>query len=305
MRIAFLGLGNMGGPIARNLIRAGHQLVVYNRTRSRAENLAKQGATLADSPAKAAAASEVAITMLADDTAVESVVFGTSGVLDVLPKGAMHISMSTISPALSQMLAAAHRDRGQAFIAAPVFGRPEAAAAAKLFIVTAGDADAIARAKPLFEVVGQRTFEVGDRPEMANHIKLFGNFMITCVLECLGEVFAVARKAGIDPNSVLEVLTGTLFDAPIFRTYGPRVIGEEFSPAGFKMPLGLKDVRLALQAAEAVNVPMPFANVVHDRFITGIANGYADLDWSAIALVAAESAGLSRSKASRDEQSAA
>jgi 3-hydroxyisobutyrate dehydrogenase-like beta-hydroxyacid dehydrogenase len=294
MRIAFLGLGNMGEAMARNLICARHELMLYNRTRSRAENLATEGATVAGSPARAAAGSDIAITMLADDAAVESVVLGDGGLVESLPKDGLHISMSTISPALSQRLTSAHRDRGQVFIAAPVFGRPEAAAAAKLFVVAAGEREALSRAKPLFDVIGQRTFEVGERPEMANYIKLLGNFMIVCVVESLGEVFAVARKAAIDPSMVLDVLTGTLFGAPVFKTYGSRIVAEEFSPAGFRLPLGLKDVRLALQAAEAVNAPMPFANIVRDRFITAIANGYEDLDWSAIALMAAEDAGLSR-----------
>jgi 3-hydroxyisobutyrate dehydrogenase-like beta-hydroxyacid dehydrogenase len=292
MRIGFLGLGNMGDAMARNLIRAGHQLTVYNRTRSRAERLAKEGAQVADSPRQAAVDSEVIITMLADDAAVESVTLGPSGAIERLPKGAIHISMSTISPALAQRFAAAHRERDQGFVSAPVFGRPEAAQAAKLFVLCAGDPAAVARVQPVFEAVGQRTFAVGDRPEMANYLKLMGNFLLTCVLESLGEVFAVARKAGIDPQIAFEVLTGTLFGAPAYQTYGARIIAEEFSPAGFRMPLGLKDIRLALQAAEGVNATMPFANIVRDRFVSAIANGRADLDWSAIALGAAEDAGL-------------
>jgi 3-hydroxyisobutyrate dehydrogenase-like beta-hydroxyacid dehydrogenase len=300
MRIAFIGIGNMGENMARNLARAGHSLMVYNRTRNRAEHLAKEGAAIADSPANAAANAEIAITMLADDAAVESVVLGDGGLVHSLPKGGLHISMSTISPALSQRLATEHRDRGQTYMAAPVFGRPEAAAAAKLFVVAAGPAEVVARARPVLDVLGQRTFEAGDRPEVANHIKLLGNFMISCVLESLGEVFAVARKADIEPSTVLEVLTGTLFGAPIFKTYGPKIVAEEFLPAGFKMPLGLKDVQLALQAAEAVNAPMPFANIVRDRFLSAIANGYAELDWSAIALMAAQAAGLPGLRTERD-----
>jgi 3-hydroxyisobutyrate dehydrogenase-like beta-hydroxyacid dehydrogenase len=212
-----------------------------------------------------------------------------------MQRDALHISMSTISPDLSRRMAAAHKERGQQYVAAPVFGRPEAAAAAKLFIVAAGAKSALEKAKPVLELIGQRTFEVGERPEDANLIKLFGNFLITCVLESLGEVFVVARKAEIDPNTVFEVLSGTLFGAPVYNNYGPRIIREEFSPAGFKMPLGLKDIRLMLQAAEGLSAPMPFASVVRDRFLSGIASGYGDLDWSALALVVAESAGLKSS----------
>jgi 3-hydroxyisobutyrate dehydrogenase-like beta-hydroxyacid dehydrogenase len=292
MHIGFLGLGNMGSAMASNLIRAGHELTVYNRSRNAAEPVAKQGARVADDPAKASG-QEIILTMLADDTAVESVVFGANGVLEGMKPGSLHVSMSTISPDLSRWLAKAHHERGQQYIAAPVFGRPDAAAAAKLFIVASGPKEALAKAKPVFEVLGQRTFEVGERPEDANYIKLSGNFLITCVLESLGEVFALARKAEINPNTLFEVLSGTLFGAPVYNNYGPRMIEEKFSPAGFKMPLGLKDVRLLLQAAEKLSTPMPFANIVRDRFLSGIANGYGDLDWSALSLVVAESAGLS------------
>lgn len=292
MRIGFLGLGNMGRAMASNLIRAGHELVVYNRSRGAAESLAKDGARIADEPAKAAG-QEIVLTMLADDTAVESVVFGAHGVLEGMQRGGLHLSMSTISPGLSQRLSSAHHERGQQYMAAPVFGRPDAAAAAKLFIVAAGTKEALAKAKPVFEVLGQRTFEVGQRPEDANYIKLCGNFLITCVMEGLGEVFALARKAEINPTTLLEVLSGTFFGAPVYNNYGARMIEEKFSPAGFKMPLGLKDVRLLLHAAEGLSTPMPFANIVRDRFLSGIANGYGDLDWSALSLVIAESAGLS------------
>jgi 3-hydroxyisobutyrate dehydrogenase-like beta-hydroxyacid dehydrogenase len=304
MRIGFLGLGNMGSGMSRNLIRAGNQVTVYNRTRKAADTLAKDGARVTSTPAEAASGQEVAITMLADDHALESVAFGKAGLIEGLPPGAMHISMSTISPELSQRLAAAHKEHRQEYIAALVFGRPDAAAAAKLFIVTAGPKDAVAKAKPLFEVLGQRTFEVGERPEQANLTKLFGNFLITCVMEGLGEVFAAARKADIDPKTVFEVLSGTLFSAPAYITYGPKIIDEQFSPPGFRLPLGLKDIRLLLQAADKLAVPMPFASVVRDRFLAALAHGHADLDWSAIALGAAESAGLSSGTAGSEHRAA-
>jgi 3-hydroxyisobutyrate dehydrogenase-like beta-hydroxyacid dehydrogenase len=281
--------------MALNLIRGGHQVVVYNRSRAAAESVNAEGARIADKPANAAG-EEIVITMLADDHAVESVVFGKQGLLEAMPPGGLHISMSTISPDLSRRLSTAHCELGHQYIAAPVFGRPEAAAAAKLFVIAAGTKQALAKAKPVFELLGQRTFEVGEKPEDANLIKLSGNFLITCVLESLGEVFAVARKAQIDPNNLFEVLSGTLFGAPAYQNYGPRIIQQNFSPAGFKMPLGLKDVRLMLQAAEGLSTPMPFANVVRDRFLSAIANGYSELDWSAIALVIAQEAGLLTSK---------
>jgi 3-hydroxyisobutyrate dehydrogenase-like beta-hydroxyacid dehydrogenase len=304
MRIGFLGLGNMGSGMALNLIRAGNQVTVFNRTRKAAEAFVKHGARVADSPADAVSGQQAAITMLADDHAVESVVLGNNGLLQALPSGALHISMSTISPELSERLAAAHKEHRQEYIAANVFGRPEAAAAAKLVIAAAGPKDAIAKARPLFEALGQRTFEVGERPEHANLTKLFANFLLSCVLEGLGEVFAAARKAGIDPKTVFDVLSGTFFGAPGYLVYGPKIIDEQFSPAGFKLALGLKDTRLMLHEAEKLAVPMPFASVVRDRFLAALAHGYADLDWSAIALAAAESAGLT-SKIAADKPKAA
>jgi 3-hydroxyisobutyrate dehydrogenase-like beta-hydroxyacid dehydrogenase len=292
MRIAFLGLGNMGTGMARNLLRAGHELVVYNRTRGAAETLAKEGARIAESPAEAAANREVAITMLSDDAAVESVVLGEHGVIQGLPSGSIHISSSTISPDLSERLLAAHGARGQEYLAAPVFGRPDAAAAAKLSVVVAGASAARAKAKPVFDAIAQRTFELDEHPAHANIAKLIGNYLITCVLESLGEAFSVARKANIDPNSILQILTNTLFNAPVYHTYGPAILEERFSPPGFKLPLGLKDNRLMLQAADKLGAPMPFAAVIHDRFLSAIANGHAGLDWSAMTLMIAQSAGL-------------
>ena len=302
MRIGLVGLGHMGQAMARNLISAGHELTVYNRSRKPADALAEQGASVAEYPAKAADGQEIVITMLADDDAVESVVLGPRGLIEGLARGRMHVSMSTISPDLSRRLSLAHNEHGQQYVAAPVFGRPDVAAAGELFIVAAGAKDAVAKAKPVLAVLGQHTFEIHEQPEHANLVKLLGNFLLTCVQESLGEVFAVARKAGISPKIVFDVLSGTLFGAPAYNTYGPIIIEEEFSPAGFKIPLGLKDNRLVLEAAEKLSTPMPFGNIIRDRYLSAIANGYSDLDWSAIALIIAQSAGLpSRAGGTRSE----
>jgi 3-hydroxyisobutyrate dehydrogenase-like beta-hydroxyacid dehydrogenase len=291
MRVGFIGLGNMGEPMARNLIRAGHQLKVYNRSRERAQALAKEGAGIAENPA-IAAKQEIVITMLADDNAVESVVFGPNGVIEGMEPGGLHISMSTISPALSQRLSAAHRERRQRYLAAPVFGRPPVAAAGKLTIVAAGAHDDVSRAKTLLDALGEHTFEVSENPEHANLIKISGNFLIACVIESLGEVFAVSRKAGLDPQKPFDVFTKSLFNAPVYKTYGQQIIEGKFSPPGFKLPLGLKDIRLMYEAADQLSAPMPFASVVRDNFLSAIANGHSDLDWSALALVAEERAGV-------------
>jgi 3-hydroxyisobutyrate dehydrogenase-like beta-hydroxyacid dehydrogenase len=230
--------------------------------------------------------------MLADDAAVEGVFFGEGNGLSALGQGAVHISMSTISVAFSDRLAEAHRKAGQAYVAAPVFGRPEAAAAAKLFVVAAGPEVHLARCQPLFDAIGQRTFIVGDKPSAANLVKLSGNFLLAAMIECLGEAFALVRKGGVDPHAYLEILTNTLFSAPAYKTYGTIIADQKYEPAGFKMSLGLKDIRLALAAADALATPMPVASLVHDHFLSGVAQGAGDSDWSALARLSAANAGL-------------
>ncbi len=292
MKIAFLGLGNMGSHMARHLLHAGHDVTVWNRTPSKADGLRAQGANVGKSTGETVKDAEAVITMLADDHAVESAVLHSGGVLDHLPRGAVHISMSTISVALSQKLAEEHCKHGQQYIAAPVFGRPEAAEAGKLFVVAAGDKSAVERCKPLLEALGQRVFVIGDKPEMANVVKLSGNFLIASVIESLGEAIALTRKYGIDPHAYVEFLTNSLFAAPVYKTYGGIIAEEKYQPAGFKLRLGLKDVRLALAAAEAVDAPLPFASVMRDHMLTAIGHGMEDMDWSSTAKLAAENAGL-------------
>lgn len=292
MKIALLGLGNMGLAMARNLLKAGHSLRVYNRTRSRAEALESAGAKIADTPAEAAAETDVLITMLADDRAVEETIFSKGNAIETLPAGAVHISMSTISVELSRRLKEAHQSQGQHYLSAPVFGRPEAAEAAKLFVVAAGPAEQIERCQPLFDAVGQKTFVVGEEAISANVIKLAGNFLITTVIESLSEAFAFGRKFGVDPQAFLEILTSSLFNAPIYKNYGAMIAAEKFEPAGFKLPLGLKDNRLLLAAAEESATPMPMASLIRDRFLAAIAQGMEESDWSAIARISYSSAGL-------------
>jgi len=290
MNVGFIGLGNMGQPMARNLLKAGHHLLVYNRTRSRAEELLAEGARLAES-ARDACRGDVVITMLADDRAVEEVVTGADLVSNLAPN-TVHVSMSTLSVALSRRLAEMHAQAGRAYVSAPVFGRPEAAAAAKLFIMAAGPAGAVDQCRPLFEGLGQRTFVGGPDAPAANVVKLAGNFLIASLLESLGEAVALVRKSGVDPKRFLEIMTDSLFAAPVYKTYGSIIVQQRYQPAGFKVPLGLKDVRLILAAAEAAAVPMPIASLVRDRLLTAIAQGHQDLDWSVVARIAAENAGL-------------
>jgi 3-hydroxyisobutyrate dehydrogenase-like beta-hydroxyacid dehydrogenase len=290
MKVGVIGLGNMGSGIAASLLRAGHEVTVYNRTPSKARTLVKQGAHLAAKVADACRGDAV-VTMLADDSAVESVVFGDAGVINSLGERGIHVSSSTISVALSERLAAAHPARGQRFVSAPVFGRPEAAAAAKLFIAVAGAPDAVKDCMPLFEAIGQKTFPFGGNPPHANLVKLSGNFLISSVIESLGEAMALVGKAGLDQHQYLDFLTSTLFNAPIYKTYGALIAGKKFEPAGFAAPLGFKDNRLVIAAAETLRVPLPLASLIYNRFLTLLAHGGESLDWSAISQLAAEDAG--------------
>jgi 3-hydroxyisobutyrate dehydrogenase-like beta-hydroxyacid dehydrogenase len=291
MEVALIGLGKMGAGIAKSLLRAGHRVAVYNRTASRAEALRADGAIVAASVAEACR-SGVVLTMVADDAALEHFSFGEGGILASLPRGGVHISLSTISVALSDKLAAEHAKAGQGYLAAPVFGRPDAAEAARLAVVVAGGDPLVQKCKQLFDAMGPKLFMVGERPSMANVVKLSGNFLIATVLESLAEALAFARKSGVDAGALMGFLTATLFNAPVYKTYGGLIVEGKHEPAGFALPLGLKDVRLVLQAAEAASVPMPIASVVRDRFITAMARGNQDKDWSVLGRVAAEDAGL-------------
>ena len=290
MKIGFIGLGNMGSGMAANLLKAGHEVTVYNRTAAKAQSLVNQGAHLAPRVADACQG-EVVITMLADDNAVESVVFGDAGVVSTLAKGGIHVSSSTISVALSEKMTATHAANGQRFVSAPVFGRPEAAAAAKLFIAVGGAPDAVEICQPLFDAMGQRTFRFGKHPSDANLVKLSGNFLISSVIEALGEAMALVGKAGLDQHHYLDFLTSTLFNAPVYKTYGGLIADKKFQPAGFAAPLGFKDNRLVLAAAETLQVPLPLASLIYNRFLTLLAHGGEVLDWSAISQLAAEDAG--------------
>ena len=290
MNVGFIGLGRMGAGMTANLLKAGHRVTVYNRTPEKAAALVAQGAKLA-ARVSDACRGEAVITMLANDDAVESVAFGKDGIVHSLPAGAMHVSSSTISVALSESLTEAHARAGQRFVSAPVFGRPDAAAAGKLFIVAAGEPAAVAAAAPLFEAMGQKTFVLSESPKAANLVKLSGNFLIASVIESLGEALALVAKGGVDQRQYLEMLTSTLFNAPVYKTYGGLIAGGVFEPAGFAAPLGQKDIRLTLAAAEELRVPMPLASLLRDRFLTLLAHGGDKLDWSAIGGLAAKDAG--------------
>jgi 3-hydroxyisobutyrate dehydrogenase-like beta-hydroxyacid dehydrogenase len=294
MEIGFIGLGNMGHGMAANLLKAGHHVTVYNRSPAKAEALVQQGATAARTIAEACSG-EVVFTMLADDRAVENVTLGdpdgAQGIVASLGQGATHVSSSTISVAMSQRLAAAHAEAGQQYVAAPVFGRPEAASAAKLFVIAAGGPQVLQPLVPLFDAIGQRTFVVSDQPHTANLVKLSGNFLIASAIESVGEAVALVAKAGVDRLQYVDILTSTLFAAPAYQTYGGLIARQEFEPAGFAATLGLKDIQLVLAAAQQLQVPLPVASLLRDRLLTLVATGGGQLDWSAVSALADRDAG--------------
>ena len=281
MKVGFIGLGRMGSAMAANLIKAGHEVTVFNRSPEKREVLVKLGAREA-ARISDACRGEVVITMLADDKAASSVVLGRGGIVESLDKGVIHISMSSISVALSKELAHAHAAAGQRYVAAPVFGRPEAAAAAKLFIVVGGDPAAIKTSQPLFDAIGQKTTVISEEPHAANLVKLSGNFLMASAIEALGEAIALIGKSGIDRGAYVDFITSTIFPAPAYQIYGKLIAAGKFEPAAFAAPLGYKDVRLAQAAADDLRVPMPLAGLLHERFLRLLALGGDNLDWSAI-----------------------
>jgi 3-hydroxyisobutyrate dehydrogenase-like beta-hydroxyacid dehydrogenase len=297
MKLGFIGLGHMGAAMAANLLKAGHDVTVFNRSRGKSSSLIELGAH--EAYLAEACNRDVVITMLADDEAASDIALGHGGLTHNLPKGAIHLSMSTISVALSDRLAQAHAQAGQRYVAAPVFGRPDMAAAAKLFIVAAGDPAAVDACKPLFEALGQKTSIIGTEPSAANLVKLSGNFLLAAVIEALGEAIALIGKAGIDRRAYVELLTSTIFPAPAYKIYGPLIADGTFSPAAFAAPLGYKDIRLALAAAENLRVPMPLASLLRDRFLRLFAQGGDHLDWSAIGGLSALDAGAPATPATR------
>lgn len=291
MRVGVVGLGPMGSAMAGRLLQAGHQVTVFNRTAEKARPLVERGAVQADSPAHAAD-NEAVITMLANDAATEALVVGENGVAHGLPRGGIHLAMGTISIALADRLTELHEGKGQIHVGSPVLGRPPAAETGQLFIMPAGPADAIERVRPLLDAIGQRVFVVGSRPSQANLVKLCTNFLIFSTIEQLGEVFALTGKGGVDRATVFDVLINSFFGAPVHRNYGKLIVDGRFNPPGAKVTLGAKDTRLLLQAADALAAPLPFASIVHNRFLAAIAQGEKDLDFSVLGRHASRDAGL-------------
>jgi 3-hydroxyisobutyrate dehydrogenase-like beta-hydroxyacid dehydrogenase len=287
----------MGEPIAANLIAAGHSLKVYNRTASKAEPLKAKGATIVATAAEVATPGGIVFTMLADDRALDQVCTAEASFVETLGHGGVHVSLSTIAPGTAKHLAEHHRKHGVDYVGSPVFGRPEAAAAKRLWICDSGPAAARERVRPLLAAIGQRTYEFGDDPAAAHVVKLCGNFMIAAALEALAETFALAEKNGVDPAAVSQMMGETLFACPIYQIYSKLIVDGQFEDAKFRLALGLKDMSLVAQTAAASNMPMPLVSLVRDRLLASTAKGRADWDWTALALDVAENSGLRKAAA--------
>jgi 3-hydroxyisobutyrate dehydrogenase-like beta-hydroxyacid dehydrogenase len=294
MKIGFVGLGPMGEPMAMRLLQAGHALTVFNRTASRAGALVEAGARRATTPAEAAGDAEIVFTMVANDEAAEHLVLGPDGIATTLGQGCVHVSSSTISPALSTRFEQAHRDHGQLYVAATVLGRPPAAQAGELFIVQAGSTAARARIGDALAQLGQRIFDLGEDPAQSNLVKLSLNFMIFSTIEQMSEMFALNEKGGVLPAVLFEILTNSFFTAPVHKNYGKLIIERRFDPPGGSVPLAAKDTRLLLGAAEALSVPVPMASLLRDRFLAMLANDEGGLDFAALSERARHDAGLRR-----------
>jgi 3-hydroxyisobutyrate dehydrogenase-like beta-hydroxyacid dehydrogenase len=291
-RIGFIGLGSMGQPMAGNLLDAGYELHAYNRTASKAEPLVARGAKQAAHPGDVAEPGGIVITMVANDHALEEIVLGEAGILERLAPGGIHVSMSTVAPATAARLAERHAQSGSTYLAAPVFGRPEAAAARQLWVCVSGPPAAKERVQPILGALGQGTFDFGEESGAANVVKLAGNFLIVSAMEAMAEALTLAEKNGISRSAVIDMLGQTLFAAPVYRNYGRAIAEKRHTPAGFQLSLGLKDVNLVLQTAAEASMPMPVASLLHDRLLASVAKGRGAMDWSALSLGVLEDAGL-------------
>ncbi len=290
--LGFIGVGTMGSPIAENMRAAGLALTVYNRTAARADPLVAKGAKRAASPQACAGGADVVVTMVGDDEALDAVSFGSEGILAGLPPGAIHLNMTTTSVAMTRRLAEAHATRGTRFVAAPVYGRPERAAEKALYITAAGPPEAVEACRPALASTSRGIFVVGTDPVQAAVVKIAVNFQLASAIVTMSETFALVGKAGVKLQDLLNVLDTVQFSLPVYKLYGQRICDEAFDPAGFKLSLGLKDVRLVLAAGDALNVPLPTASVLRDHFLSGIARGLADLDWSVVSRVIRADAGM-------------
>lgn len=290
--IGFIGLGNMGHPMAINVLKAGYNMKIYNRDLSKTEKIVEAGAKRGIRPDDVAERGGIVISMISNDEALKAVTLGHDGLLSHLGPGGVHVSMSTVSPELARKMHELHEKESCFYVAAPVFGRPEAAAARQLWIVEAGNTAAKERVRPVLEAMGQGIFDFGEDPSHANIVKISGNFLIASAMEAMGEVFTLAEKNGLDRTQVFSMLTQTMFGAPIYKNYGQKIAEKNFKPVGFPIQLALKDINLVLDAAEQAQMPMPFASQLHDRLLSGIAKGRGENDWTELTRGITDEAGI-------------
>lgn len=290
MKIGFLGLGTMGKPMAANLVKAGYQVRVWNRSPEPVAELQTRGGDVAGAPSQAAADADVLISMLSDDDVTRAVVL-EADVLNALKPGAIHVNMATISVDFAADMARLHRERQLQYVAAPVLGRIDVAEAGQLQVLAAGHAEALASVQPLFDALGQQTWHFGDRPEQANAVKLAVNFMIANAIGAMGDASALVQGHGVCPAAFLDLVTSTSFASPVYKGYGQAIKAQRFEPAGFKVELGLKDLRLALEAGDNARVPLPLASLLKDNLLDALAHGEGHLDWAALSQVSARRAG--------------
>jgi 3-hydroxyisobutyrate dehydrogenase-like beta-hydroxyacid dehydrogenase len=292
MKVGFVGLGQMGRPMAERLVGAGHSVKVYNRTRAAAEPLASAGAKIAER-AEDLLDAEVIVSMVADDAAVKAV-WLDSGLAGRMPKGAAHLNMSTVSMAMARRLAAEHQRGGSLYVSAPVFGRPHVAALGQLDVIAAGSSESVERCQPLLKALAKQVFVVGEEPAKANAVKIARNFLLATVIESLGEAFALVQKSGVEPAAFQNILAGTSLGSPVVKNYGKMIVEQAWAPAQFSMTLGLKDVELALAAAQEVGAPLPSGDLIRRNFLGAIEAGRGEQDWVALAGHIANGAGLTR-----------
>jgi 3-hydroxyisobutyrate dehydrogenase-like beta-hydroxyacid dehydrogenase len=292
MKLGFIGTGRMGQAMVQRLLQANHDVGVYNRTAAKAKPMIDRGAIAQFSIADATRYGEVTYTMLADDTALQDVMFQGGGLLDSLPKGAIHVCAGTHGIAVIRQIRAAHEAEEQILVCAPMLGRPELVTAGTAGIVASGPAAALAKCKPLFDAIGRRTFVAGDDPQAATAIKIANNFVLGCAIEAMGEGFSLTRKYGVDPSVFYDVMTDGLFNCSAYKVYGKIIVEQSYSTVGQMAVLGLKDSNLALVAGELVGVPLPSGNIWRDRLVGAVAHGDGDKDWAVMALEQARASGL-------------
>ncbi len=292
MTIGIIGLGNMGLPIAANLLKAGYPLRVYNRTAQKGAPLVEAGAIPVKSPSEAVVPGGIAFTMLSDDAALKSIADSDPAFLERFAGSGIHVSMSTISPQTARELAEHHANKNVSYLAAPVIGRPDRAATGSLFMLLSGESEAKQRVEPLLKMIGQRIFDFGDKPWAANVAKLIVNFNIAAAIECMAEGFTLAEKNEVARTKMAELLSETIFGGVVYKGYGEHVATHQYEPAGFRLRLGWKDVRLVLELGQDSETPMPVGSLLRDRFLSALAKGRGDLDWAGLALGASDDAGV-------------